>query len=293
MATLPRNQCCQSQKIKTCRVPSEVARCHSPPYMLPSAWKQVNFDVRGARGVCPGCCAMPPVLLMSLHRLWLSRFNLACLPQNRTGFLAAFAAVLPMVSRWNFTAARPYFWVCGRTNGYPDLYPQCIWYMQIWLVVIDLPPGWLQADKKTAHEVQVYHRRVGLGREGDRWRSGDFWGYRAPFRWLMIWIYRTSEKGGCIRFLVPSFQTIRAPVPEVLVLAFTTWGYRQKRGCNRMVQIGWTDDPTGFPNHRLIVKKSVLVGNGWSFEMPKLVSSIGSCVSCMCQLWFWHQFQES
>lgn len=148
MATLPRNQCCQSQKIKTCRVPSEVARCHSPPYMLPSAWKQVNFDVRGARGVCPGCCAMPPVLLMSLHRLWLSRFNLACLPQNRTGFLAAFAAVLPMVSRWNFTAARPYFWVCGRTNGYPDLYPQCIWYMQIWLVVIDLPPGWLQADKK-------------------------------------------------------------------------------------------------------------------------------------------------
>ena len=99
MATLPRNQCCQSQKIKTCRVPSKVARCHSPPYMLPSAWKQVNFDVRGARGVCPGCCAMPPVLLMSLHRLWLSRFNLACLPQNRTGFLAAFAAVLPMVSR--------------------------------------------------------------------------------------------------------------------------------------------------------------------------------------------------
>lgn len=280
MATLPRNQCCQSQKIKTCRFPSEVARCHSPPYMLPSAWKQVNFDVRGARGVRPGCCAMPPVLLMSLHRLWLSRFNLACLPQNRTGFLAAFAAVLPMVSRWNFTAARPYFWVCGRTNGYPDLYPQCR-FGWLWF---DLPPGWLQADKTPTKsksiidelDVKVIGEDLGIfGAIGPL--LDDAW-----YEYI-----EHLKKEDASDFWVPSFQTILAPVPEVLVLAFTTWGCPNGpdwlAGC-------W---PHRFPKPPVDRENPVLVGNGWSFEMPKLVSSIGSCVSCMCQLWFWPQFQES
>ena len=73
MAPLPRNQRCHSQK----------------PVLLP--W--------GCGGLRPGSCTLPLAVHMSLHCLWQSKFNLACLLQNSTGIPVPFERFLWLALR--------------------------------------------------------------------------------------------------------------------------------------------------------------------------------------------------
>ena len=94
VAPLTRNQRCHTQKLVllpcwSFLVSSCFAECGSKSTLMSG----------GCRGLRPGSCTLPLAVHMSLHCLWQSKFNRACLLQNSTGIPAPFETFLWLALR--------------------------------------------------------------------------------------------------------------------------------------------------------------------------------------------------